>query len=371
VKIIEVTTTPMDQVVNAATAVLKAGGLVIFPTETTYGAGVDATNPAAVKKLLEYKARREGKPLSIAVTDQLMAEQFVELTEEARRLYTRFLPGPVTVVSRSLGQVAPGVESEFGTLGVRIPDYPLVLELVKALGAPITATSANMSDGKRPYSVSDIFEHLPAKQHSLIDLVLDAGHLPPNPPSTVIDTTHSSPVVFRQGDVTLGKTQKTAQGYEKLRLKSHSEAETKQIAGKILLKNWNTIKETGLVIGLDGSLGTGKTIFSKGAAEFLGITDTLTSPTYTYYQEYPFTRHGVEGTLYHFDLWQIHHPEELARLELNKLIAPRTIWLVEWFSQVRPWLEPLLKEHRVPFSWVVLEETGQTSRTLTLLEPDA
>src|SRR5258708_5864385 len=144
--------TPIENVITQTIAVLRSGGLVIFPTETTYGAGVLATNQVAVDKLLAFKSRREGKPLSIAVTDEEMANRYVEVNESAHRLYERFLPGPVTVISRGRGVVAHGVESEFGTLGVRIPDYALVLELVKQLGEPITATSANASGAKRPYT---------------------------------------------------------------------------------------------------------------------------------------------------------------------------------------------------------------------------
>lgn len=350
----------MTTLVTAAVEVLRAGGLLIFPTETTYGAGVDATNPAAVQKLLAYKARREGKPLSIAVTDMAMAEQFVELTEEARRLYDRFLPGPVTVVSRSLSTVAPGVESEFGTLGVRIPDYQLVLDIVKALGKPMTATSANMSDGKRPYSLDDLLPELPAKQLGLIDAVIDAGRLPPNPPSTVIDTTHSSPVIFRQGEVTLSSGDT---------LLSTSEAETKALAGKFLLKHWNQLKANGLVVGLDGSLGAGKTVFAKGVAEFLGITEVITSPTYTYYQDYAFERHGVTGSLYHCDLWNIHSAAELDRLELKPLLKPHTVILIEWYSQVKPWLPAELSAQTLEVSLEPIE--GDTQRRITFREPQS
>ena len=113
----------MDQIASAV-KILQAGGLIIFPTETCYGAGVDATNPQAVNKLLAYKTRREGKPLSIAVTDKTMASKYVKLNTTAVNLYTKFLPGPLTIVSRARHQVATGIESETGTLAIRIPDYP-------------------------------------------------------------------------------------------------------------------------------------------------------------------------------------------------------------------------------------------------------
>jgi L-threonylcarbamoyladenylate synthase len=356
-KIIKTSESGSDNIVKQAVAILRAGGLILFPTETTYGAGVDATNPAAVEKLLAYKSRREGKPLSIAVTDKNMASEYVVLNESAHKLYDRFLPGPVTVVSQGRGVVAPGVESEFGTLGVRIPAYELVLQIVEALGKPLTATSANGSGNKRPYSIDDALSQLSDKQKSLIDVIIDAGTLPTNPPSTVIDTTLSTPVTMRQGAVT-----NEAQTGAITTLISHSEAETKAIAGKIMLKNWDVIKNNGLVIGLDGSLGVGKTIFTKGVAEFLQIKDTLSSPTYTYIQEYDFTRHGFTGRLFHLDVWKIDSPEMFERLAFNELLGAGKIVVVEWWQQIASLLPNL------PVIEVVIKDTGSQQRQIVTKE---
>lgn len=340
-----------------AVATLQAGGLILFPTETTYGTGVDATNPTAVAKLLAYKSRREGKPLSIAVTSKKMASEYVLINESADKLYDRFLPGPVTVVSQGLGVVAPGVESEFGTLGVRIPDYPLVLKIVEALGKPLTATSANGSGNKRPYSIDDALSQLSEKQKSLIDLIIDAGTLPTNPPSTVIDTTLSTPVTMRQGAV-----ENEAQSGSRTELVSHSEQETKDIAGKLLLKNWDTIKKTGLVIGLDGSLGVGKTIFTKGVAEFLQISETLSSPTYTYIQEYDFNRHNVVGKLFHLDVWKIDSAEQFSKLAFDELLGAGNVVVVEWWQQVKN-MAPA-----APTIEVVITDNGTSQRLLSINE---
>jgi L-threonylcarbamoyladenylate synthase len=364
------TLTPQNhaEVIAAAVNVLQAGGLVIFPTETTYGAGVNALNQAGVDKLLAYKARREGKPLSIAVTDLAMAEKFVNVNESAKNIYARFLPGPVTVVSESKHTVAKGVESEYGTVGVRIPAYPLVLEMVTKLGAPITATSANGSGAKRPYTIQDIFDDLSEKQKSLIDLVIDAGTLPPNPPSTVIDTTLSTPVVFRQGQLEVA--QKPADNRQIFI--SKSEQETKDIAKRFMLKYWNELKETGLVIGLNGSLGAGKTIFTKGIAEFLQITDTLTSPTYVYLLDYAYERHSIKGELHHLDLWRLEKPELLAQLELPKLFGPNQVVVIEWPSLVAAEILAMTKTAHIPYLELTITEDPQTTqRTLELSEHPA
>lgn len=349
-----------SELVAAAVSCLRAGGLLIFPTETTYGAGVDATNPQAVAKLLAYKSRREGKPLSIAVTDAAMAAQFVVINEQAQLVYDRFLPGPVTVVSQSLGTVAPGVASEFGTLGVRISSHPLVAAVVAAFGKPITATSANGSGEKRPYSIADIMSGLSAKQQSLIDVVIDLGTLPPNPPSTVIDTTLSTPVTLRQGALVL---EPDATHHE---LHSNSEAETKAIAGRLLLKHWNSLTDSGLLITLDGALGTGKTVFAKGVAEFLQITEPVTSPTYNYMEAYEYTRHGVTGTLHHLDLWKVDSAELLNRLDLPSLFGPKQVVIVEWWHQVASFAQELGWQLPKPYVQVQFREVANQSEARSL-----
>ncbi|MBU2543376.1 threonylcarbamoyl-AMP synthase [Patescibacteria group bacterium] len=356
-KILDIVKTPEKEVINTTVKVLGAGGLVIFPTETVYGAGVDATNQTAVDKLLAYKSRREGKPLSIAVPDQQTAAKFVQINDQANKLFQRFLPGPVTVVSKGLNKVAKGVESEFGTLGVRIPDHALVIKILIAFGKPITATSANASGKKRPYCVADIFGSLSHKQQRLIDLVLDAGQLPPNEPSAVIDTTFSTPTTLRAGKI------KTA---GKKPLISHSEDETKKIAGTLMLKHWDQIKESGLIIGLNGPLGAGKTIFTKGVGDFLRIADTITSPTYSYIAEYDYQRHGVKGKLYHLDLWKIDTKEELERLEIEKLIAPHNVVAIEWWEQNQEYFKKIIKKKAATLLTILLEEKSDQSRKIMI-----
>lgn len=336
--------TPMEHLILAQTspkiaiekarAVLAAGGLVLFPTETTYGAGVDATNQEAVNKLLRYKSRREGKPLSIVVTNQDMAEQFVVLNDQAKTLWQQFLPGPVTVVCQSKHTTAQGVSSEFETLGLRVPDYPLILDLVNQYKKPITATSANGSGKKLPYSIPDIINNLSKKQQECIDLILDAGELPHNPPSVVIDTTLSAPVTLRAGGI------ESLNQYEQASLLlSSTEEETKNIAKRIMLKNWNELAQKPLIIGLDGPLGVGKTIFAKGVAEFLQIAQTITSPTYSYMEEYPFARHQTEGMFFHLDMWKVSQQALFEKLELVKLLEPNHVFVIEWFDQVAPFFE--------------------------------
>ena len=361
-EIVELTQTNSKVVVTQAVKALCAGGLVLYPTETVYGAGVDATNQAAVDKLLQYKSRREGKPLSIAVRDQVMAEQFVEVNDQARQLYQQFLPGPMTVISQvnpDCQQLAHGVASEFNSLGIRISSHPFVEAMVTKFGIPITSTSANSSGKRRPYSISQILDNLSEKQKSLIDLIIDAGTLPTNLPSTVIDTTLSTPVVFRQG--TLLDTSSKATN-----LISVSEAETKAIAGKLLLKHWDRLKTRPVVFGLNGPLGAGKTIFAKGIAEFLNIQATLVSPTYSYIEEYEFTRNQTSGKLQHIDVWKVDSLDMFKRLEIEQLLLPNTILVIEWFSQIAEWIQPSLNSSKSNLITVdIIDQNDQRELTIT------
>jgi len=338
-KILKVNESNQTKVIDEIVQSLSRGELIIFPTETTYGAGVDATNQAAVNKLLSYKTRREGKPLSIAVPDINLAEQYVEINETARKFYATFLPGPFTIISESKHKTAQGVESEFGTLGVRIPAYQLDLDFLKAFGKPVTATSANAASKPSPYSIEDLFKNLSEKQKSLIDLVIDAGELPRNKPSTIIDTTLSAPVELRQGDLAVEGVARIED--REVDFISESEQETKDIAKRLLLKNWKKIKTTGLIVGLDGELGVGKTVFTKGIAEFLQVKDTITSPTYNYVNEYDFVRHEVAGKFYHFDVWKVGTKEELERLDFYKILKPHHVIVIEWWQKISGFVSDL------------------------------
>ena len=112
-----------EEAILKAIETLKNGGLIIYPTETCYGLGGDATNPKALAKLLAYKKYRGSKPISIAVSDKQMANEYVELNEMANNLYDNYLPGPLTVISMSKGALQSPVVSSHGAVGVRIPAY--------------------------------------------------------------------------------------------------------------------------------------------------------------------------------------------------------------------------------------------------------
>ena len=354
------------QVTALALRVLGDGGLVICPTETVYGALVDSTNSAAVAKLLTYKRRPIGKPFSIACADKKMAEQYVFLNDQAEKIYATLLPGPVTVISENRNLVAPGVASEKNTLGIRLPAYPFLLKLVQQFDKPVTATSANSSGKKAPYSISDLLDSLSSKQKAQIDLIIDAGTLPKNPPSIVIDTTTSSPTILRANEnVNFKVENERKSGKVEFRREfcTKSETETRQLANKILADYFPLLQNTGLIIALDGPLGAGKTTFTQGLAQALQLETKITSPTYTYLKEYPFSLPNLAGILYHFDVWTIDQPTTFKLFEAEKLIRPNNLILIEWFANIKDFFAP-----KIPFLHLTFQPNVNDNERQIVLE---
>lgn len=320
-KIQKIESATWSDTLKEALEVLRSGGLIIFPTETTYGLGADATNPKAVAKLLAYKTKRSDKPLSIAVCDQDMASEYVELNDTAKSVYKRFLPGPITVVSRGKHLVAPGVESPTGTLGVRIPDYPALLELIRAFGKPITATSANASGEKRPYTLQDIWDSTSQKQQSLIDFALDAGQLPPNEPSTVVDTTLETLSIVRAGNLRFDTQESWT---------THSAEETQALGATIAQRYRSSYGYKPVIFALIGEMGAGKTQFTKGLAHGLQIDEIITSPTYTLMNEFSFRNEGKLVPFIHMDAWRVENETEFSQLGLQPHLEQNAVVSIEW-----------------------------------------
>lgn len=322
-----------DKAVSLAVSSLEKGKLIFMATETVYIAVVDSTNSDAVKKLIAFKNRPFGKPFSVGVTDMQMAEKYVTLNKSAKNLYKQFLPGPITVVSTGKHKVAPGVEAENGTLGIRIPDYPFFQTVVKKFGKPITATSANASYQKRPYELSDILENISQKQKALIDLMIDAGKLPEREPSTVIDTTLEDLVVLRQGDIKLK---------DKNEVLSRSEENTQNIGKELFQKYERYLGKRPIVFALEGPMGAGKTQFTKGLARAMGIKEEITSPTFSLLLSYqPDSKAAWQLT--HVDAWRMEKSDELESLEFVKMLEDKNmIVAIEWADKVAD----IIKKHR-------------------------
>lgn len=206
-KIVDVWKHPAQDIVIEAVEILREGGIIVFPTDTAYGLGVNALDENALEKLFELKGRPEQKPLHMVVWGVPMAEEYVHLDERAHKLVDAFLPGPLTLVLKHKENVPPTLVSGGGTVGVRIPDMPIALSICYEAGLPFTATSANKSGNPAPYSLADVEQYLGDK-FDLIDYVIDAGNLPMIPVSTLVDLSGKSLSLLREGPITLEQIKK-------------------------------------------------------------------------------------------------------------------------------------------------------------------
>jgi L-threonylcarbamoyladenylate synthase len=185
-----------DAVIADAAAVIRAGGLVAFPTETVYGLGADATNAAAVARIFAAKGRPSYNPLIVHVSDADSAHAVVsEWPDTARDLATRFWPGPLTLVLPKCEAIPDIVTAGLPTVGVRVPAHPIALALIRAAARPIAAPSANWSTGVSPTDAS----HVAASLDGGPELILDAGPTSVGIESTVLDLSSGVPTILRPG----------------------------------------------------------------------------------------------------------------------------------------------------------------------------
>lgn len=190
---------PDPDVIRRAAEVIRGGGLVAFPTETVYGLAADAFNADAVSRIYEAKGRPSCKPLPVQIaSDQDIRQLVVEIPPVAAALMKRFWPGPLTLVFRAAPVLLPEVTADTGKVGIRIPDHYVGLELLRALGRPIVAPSANVSEHPAPTTGEQVSDYLRGR----IELILDAGPSPLQIASTVVDVTQSPPRVLRVGVIT-------------------------------------------------------------------------------------------------------------------------------------------------------------------------
>ena len=184
--------------IEQAAAVIRAGGLVAFPTETVYGLGADALNPKAVRRIFEAKERPTWDPLIVHVGDVEQLRKVVKaMPPTAERLAQTLMPGPLTLVLPKADCIPDLVTAGRPTVAVRIPTHPVALALIRASGTPIAAPSANRFGRPSPTTA----DHVIADLEGRIEIVLDAGATPVGVESTVLDLTTEPPVILRPGGV--------------------------------------------------------------------------------------------------------------------------------------------------------------------------
>ncbi len=183
---------------DLAISILRSGGLVAFPTETVYGLGADATNPSAVARIFAAKGRPDSNPLIAHVANTDIARKYAaEWPTVADTLATHFWPGPLTLVVRKTPHIADTVTAGKPTVGLRVPDHPLALQLLRAFAGPLAAPSANRSNRVSPTTAQHVRDEL----GDAIDLILDGGPSRVGIESTVLDLTSPTPTILRLGGV--------------------------------------------------------------------------------------------------------------------------------------------------------------------------
>ena len=198
------TSNALQRTIEKAVGVLKAKGVVAFPTDTVYGLGADGLCEEAVARVFEIK----GRPLNMAVP--LLLGSFRDLDklcddvpDLARTLTDRFWPGPLTLVLKASKEVPKTVTGGSGSVAVRVPDHELPIVLVRELGGPITGTSANKTGGPDPINANEVARLLGDQ----VDYILDGGPDTRGVPSTVLDLTGRRPRLVRLGAINVATLQ--------------------------------------------------------------------------------------------------------------------------------------------------------------------
>ena len=182
--------------IEAAAGILRTGGLVAVPTETVYGLAADATQERAVQANYDAKGRPETKPLNVLVDGMEMVEAVCrDIRSDAYKLARAFWPGPLTMILWGNGSLPSIVPAGGQTQGVRCPDHPDTLAVIRALGRPLACPSANLSGQPSPKSAEDVLAQLGGR----IDGVLDGGPCTVGVESTILDLTVTPYRVLRQG----------------------------------------------------------------------------------------------------------------------------------------------------------------------------
>ena len=184
--------------IERAVRVLRAGGLVAFPTETVYGLGADAENAGAVARIFAVKGRPSNHPLIVHIGGASQLDDWAaEVPEPARRLAARFWPGPLTIVVRRSRRVPLAVTGGLETVALRVPAHSMALSLLSAFGGGVAAPSANRFGAVSPTTARHVREGL----GDAIDFVLDGGPCAVGVESTIVDVTGEAPAILRPGGV--------------------------------------------------------------------------------------------------------------------------------------------------------------------------
>lgn len=194
---------PIEEVdIFRLTDIIESGDIIVYPTETCYGIGCDATNDGSVSRIFDIKKRQAEKSVLVVMADIEMAKEYMVWNDIIDVLARTYWPGPLTIVSELLpdAYLAEGAIASDGTIACRISSHPFVYELTASLGRPIVSTSANISNMESPYQ-SDVIWTMYEHEDEKPDVLIDAGALPYQSPSTIVKVINGEVVVLRQGSI--------------------------------------------------------------------------------------------------------------------------------------------------------------------------
>lgn len=188
-----------DEELKEASAVIRSGGLVAFPTETVYGLGGDATNPKASRKIYAAKGRPSDNPLIVHIADFSQLRNIVaEVPQEAEKLAEAFWPGPLTMILRKNDVIPYETTGGLDTVAIRMPSHPVARAFLQDSGCMIAAPSANTSGRPSPTTAQHVWEDL----HGKIEILLDGGPVGIGIESTIVDLSEERPMILRPGFIT-------------------------------------------------------------------------------------------------------------------------------------------------------------------------
>lgn len=185
---------PQPRLIKQVVECLRQGGVIVYPTDTTYGIGCDIFNRKGVKKIFQIKQRDDKKPFSFICSDLAEISNYAQVSNFAFKIMKRHLPGAFTFVLDATKIVPDALSTKQKTVGVRIPDNAISRAIVKELGHPLVTTSANISGEETPEDPQDINDQL----GHLVDFVIDGG-ISIDEASTVISLLNDEVEVLRQG----------------------------------------------------------------------------------------------------------------------------------------------------------------------------
>lgn len=189
---------PEPDILAHAGNILRAGGLVAYPTETVYGLAASAFIPDSIARVFDAKGRPFGQPLPVQIASVAEVETLARnIPDAAEKLLADFFPGPLTLIFWRQPTVSLTITGGGETVGLRMPDHPVALGVLRAFGAPVVCPSANTTGRRAAMSAADVLEDLDGR----LDLVLDGGPTTDRTPSTVLDVTVSPARIVREGKI--------------------------------------------------------------------------------------------------------------------------------------------------------------------------